>query len=387
MVQILRDWYQRHFTNPQVVILALLLFAGAMIIIFAGRLLAPLLASVIIAYLLEGGVRFLERRRVPRFTAVILVFSIFFCALVVVSPILFTMISRQIIQLVRELPGMIYQGQDLLLTLPERYPQMISEEQVRETMLMIRQEVTNLGPRVVTLSISSAMHLVTVLVYMIIVPLTVFFLLKDKEAILNWLVTFLPRERRLADQVWAEVNEKIGSYIRGKAFEIVIVWAVTYITFSIFGLNYAMLLSFAVGLSVIVPYVGAAVVTIPIAIVAYFQWGFGAEFVYILIAYAVIQFIDGNLLAPLLFSEVVNLHPVAIISAIIIFGGIWGMWGVFFAIPLATLVQAVIKSWPRYPQEAAGAAEQPPPEETAPEAEPDPRQPASQTTPRSGEVS
>jgi putative permease len=50
---------------------------------------------------------------------------------------------------------------------------------------------------------------------------------------------------------------------------------------------------------------------------------------------------------PLLFSEAVNLHPVAIILAVLFFGGIWGMWGVFFAIPLATLVKAVINAWPR----------------------------------------
>jgi putative permease len=63
--------------------------------------------------------------------------------------------------------------------------------------------------------------------------------------------------------------------------------------------------------------------------------------------YGFIQFLDGNLLVPLLFSEVVNLHPVAIIVAVLFFGGIWGFWGVFFAIPLATLVKAVYNAWPR----------------------------------------
>ena len=63
-----------------------------------------------------------------------------------------------------------------------------------------------------------------------------------------------------------------------------------------------------------------------------------------MIAYGIIQIFDGNLLAPLLLSRVVNLHPVAIIIAILVFGGLWGIWGVFFAIPLATLVQAVLKA-------------------------------------------
>jgi putative permease len=81
-------------------------------------------------------------------------------------------------------------------------------------------------------------------------------------------------------------------------------------------------------------------------VIAWFQWGWSADFAWIIVAYGIIQALDGNLLVPLLFSEVVNLHPVAIIIAVLFFGGIWGFWGVFFAIPLATLVQAVMNAWP-----------------------------------------
>jgi putative permease len=61
----------------------------------------------------------------------------------------------------------------------------------------------------------------------------------------------------------------------------------------------------------------------------------------------VIQALDGNVLVPVLFSEAVNLHPVSIILAVLFFGGIWGFWGVFFAIPLATLLKALVYAWPR----------------------------------------
>jgi putative permease len=131
------------------------------------------------------------------------------------------------------------------------------------------------------------------------------------------------------------------------------VWLVSFVMFTILDLNYAVLLSFMIGLSVIIPFVGAAVVTIPISFIGYFQWGFGSEFAYLIIAYAVIQFLGGNVLGPLLFSGMVNLHPVAIIVAVLVFGGIWGFWGVFFAIPLATLVHAVINSWPTQKTELA----------------------------------
>jgi putative permease len=77
------------------------------------------------------------------------------------------------------------------------------------------------------------------------------------------------------------------------------------------------------------------------------QFGWSGDFALVMVIYGVIQFIDGNILVPLLFSEAVNLHPVAIITAILLFGGLWGLWGVFFAIPLATLIKAVINAWPR----------------------------------------
>ncbi len=178
----------------------------------------------------------------------------------------------------------------------------------------------------------------------------VFFLLKDKDQILYWFTRFLPQDSDLSSQVWRDVDSKMAKYIRGKMLEIVIVGVATFIPLAAMGMNYAATLSLFVGLSVIIPYVGAVAVTIPVAMIAWFQWGAGPDFVYVMIAYLVVQFLDGNVLVPLLYSEVVNMHPAAIIIAVLVFGGLWGVWGVFFAIPLATLVQAVINAWPSVKQ-------------------------------------
>ncbi len=112
--------------------------------------------------------------------------------------------------------------------------------------------------------------------------------------------------------------------------------------FLLFGLNYSLLLAVLVGFSVLIPYIGAFVVTIPVVGVALFQFGAGTEFWSCFAVYLIIQALDGNLLVPVLFSEAVNLHPLVIILSVVIFGGLWGFWGVFFAIPLATLIKAVI---------------------------------------------
>ena len=242
---------------------------------------------------------------------------------------------------------MINNGQELLLRLPEQYPELISEDYIWQLISTIKEGFSELGQSVLSVSVASIPAIISLLVYLVLVPLMIFFFLKDKHIILEWLGRFLPKERQLVNEIWSEMDAQIGNYVRGKFNEIIIVGAVSYIAFVILGLNYASLLGILVGLSVLIPYVGAAVVTLPIALVGYFQWGISPEFAWLMIWYGVIQFLDGNVLVPILFSEAVNLHPVAIIVAILV-GGLWGFWGVFFAIPLATLVKALINIWPTH---------------------------------------
>jgi len=347
MGKLLQDWYTRHFSDPQVALLAFLLILGFSIIIFAGQLLTPLLAAIIIAYLLDGGVVFLQSRKIPRFLAVISIFSLFVLLLLITLFVLAPLMLRQATAFVAEIPKMLAQGQIALMALPEQYPQLINEQTVREFLLGIRSQVSEYSQQVLSFSLASVVDLLSFMVYLVVVPLLIFFFLKDKDWILIWFQSYLPRDRQLVTRVWVEVNRKIVGYVRGKFLEILIAWGVTYVTFLFLGLNYAMLLSFVVGISVLIPYVGAAIATIPIAIIAYSQWGYNSDFITVMIAYGIIQFLDGNLLVPLLFSGMVNLHPAAIIVAVLFFGGLWGFWGVFFAIPLATLIHAVLNAWPK----------------------------------------
>lgn len=346
MFEILQQWYHRHFTDPQTVIFAFILIAGGLLVFVLHAHLLPILVAIIIAYLAEGLVAWLDRVNLGRTVAASIVTALMITAILLAFFVLLPLLSKQITELFREMPNMLGKGQQLLLQLPDKYPDYVSAEQIEEVLTLARTELTSMGQRVVSISLSSVVGAITFLVYMILLPLMVFFFLKDKVIILSWLADFLPEERRLLRTVWAELDIKIASYVRGKVIEVLIIWVASYVAFALMGLNYAMLLSLAVGLSVIIPYVGATVVTIPVALIAFFQWGFTSEFGWLMVIYGFIQFLDGNLLVPLLFSEVVNLHPVAIIVAVVFFGSLWGVWGVFFAIPLATLIQAILKAWP-----------------------------------------
>lgn len=342
----IRHWFARHFSDPHVVGLAILLLVGFGVVMWMGNYLAPVIAAVIIAYLLEGPVGYLQYHRIPRLVASVIVFSLFMAFVMVLLFGVMPLIWRQATALIQQFPVMLAKGQEALLNLPEQYPNLFSEEQVRDLVTVIRARVGEFGQQVLSVSLASVVGILAALVYLILVPLMVFFFLKDKARMQQWAKGFLPDSRRLSAQVWHEVDAQIGNYVRGKVIEILIVWFVSYVTFKFLGLNFAMLLSVLVGLSVLIPYVGAVVVTVPVTLIAFFQWGLTSDFYWLVGSYLFIQFLDGNLLVPLLFSEVVNLHPVAIIAAVLVFGGLWGFWGVFFAIPLATLVQAVLRAWP-----------------------------------------
>lgn len=344
-MQLFQEWYRRYFTDPQIIIMVLLLILAVVVIWTLGGLLTPVLASLVIAYLLDGPVALLERMRMPRMVAVLMIFLLFMTFMVFLIFGLLPLISIQVGQFIRDLPSMFSRGKELVMHLPQRYPDLISNDQVTALMDYLQNEIGQMSKTALSFSLASVKGLITFIVYMVLMPLMAFFFLKDKAKILAWLKSLLPEGHTLTAHVWREVNKQIGNYTRGKFWEIIIVWTVSYLTFSILGLEVAMLVALAVGLSVLVPFIGVLVVTFPVALTGYFQWGLHAQFVYLLIAYAVIHLLDGSLLAPLLLSEVVDLHPVAVITAVLLFGGLWGVWGVFFAIPLATLIQAVVRGW------------------------------------------
>ena len=346
MKEVLTRWYQRYLSEEEAVILLVMLTMAFAVMLFFGDILAPVLVAIVLAYLMQGVANVLRQRGLPRELSVavstLLFLGGFFAVLFGLAPLVW----RQLVALVREAPAMIEAGRKVLVTLPEEYPVFFTQQQVNELTAVIQAEMASLGQLLVTKGLSSIPSVLAAIVYLILIPLMVFFLLKDREQLTGWFAGFLPAQKPLLERIWAELNLQFANYARGKGIEVLIIGGASYVVFALFSLNYAALLGLLVGFSVIVPYIGAALVTIPVVVVAYFQFGVTPDFYWVVGAYLLIQVLDGNVLVPLLFSEAVNLHPVAIVIAVLFFGGLWGLWGVFFAIPLATLVNAILSAWP-----------------------------------------
>ena len=347
MFKVFRAWLDHFFADEQALLLVVVLAVGLAAILMFGSTLAPVFASMILAYLTLGLVEWLERFGVNHLPAVWGIYSLFIALLMAFVFVVLPLLWYQATDLLSDLPLMLEKLRGLFMLLPKQYPELVSADQIKQLADAAMAEIGNAGQLLLSLSLASIGQSLTWLVYLVLVPILVFFFLKDGHMMVLWLTSFLPTERNVLSNVWVEMDQQIANYVRGKVVEIVIVGSATYVAFLWLGLDYAALLAMVVGLSVLIPYIGATLVTIPVALIAYVQWGVSTEFYTLIIVYGIIQALDGNVLVPLLFSEAVNLHPVAIIVAVLFFGSLWGLWGVFFAIPLATLIKAVMNAWPK----------------------------------------
>lgn len=346
MFEMVMRWYKRRFSDPHAVSLVAILLIGFIIIYFFGDLLAPLLVAIVLAYLLEWPISQLSRCGLPRTLSIMITIASFMGLMLLSIFGLMPVIWQQVGNLFNDIPKMYTNLQMSLEEILARYPELANLQIVESIVTNTKNQLLSMGESVVKGSVASLVSLATLGIYLILVPLLVFFLLKDKRQMLEMAHSFLPKNLKLANKVWDEMNGQISNYIRGRALHIVIVGSVNYAAFALLGLHYSVLLAVAVGFSVLIPYIGAMVVTAPVLIVGLFQWGFAPHFYYLLMVYAIIQALDGNILVPVLFSEAINLHPVIIIVSVLFFGGLWGFWGVFFAIPLAALVKAVWSALP-----------------------------------------
>lgn len=271
MLKVLNTWINRYLGEEESVLLAVLLIFSLIILITLGQIIAPFIAALVFAFLLQGGVNRLMVLGVPRMVAVSSIFLVFISILTAILIVLLPLIGRQAINLVEKVPSMLDHSQGLLFLLSEKFPKIFSENQTSQLLTEASRELGGIAQNLVSFSFDTFPSLLALVLYVILVPLLVFFMLKDKEKLLNFLSGLFPHKRPMMRKIWKEMNSQMANYVRGKAIEIVIVGSVSYAIFLFFGLNYAALLALLVGLSVIIPYIGALLVSIPVVIVAYFQ--------------------------------------------------------------------------------------------------------------------
>lgn len=340
MFEKINRWLLEVFSNSDVnkLLTVIALFCGVLWLFIAE--LAPLLGAVLIAYVLEGAVSKLCRRfDLSRAVSVAIVITLAVLATGAGAYAL-PYFLLQLRALGDQIPRTGESLELIIAKINELLPQDAALDQSA-----IAAQGTEMAATALTYLFNNlfsfAGNLFSLFVYLILLPLLVFFLLRDKALLARYLGQFMPQSSIFTD-LWEKVDEQFGAYIRGKIIEALFVGNAAWIAFALFKMEYALALSILIGLSVFIPFVGAVAVTFPVVLFAYLQFGWSPTFAWVVVTYTIIQTIDGQLLVPLLFSQVVNIHPVALFSALIFFGNVWGLWGIFFAIPLASLIKCII---------------------------------------------
>ena len=347
MLEEINNLFRKIFSNEETLVFAILLIVAFLILFFLGNILTPFLISIIFAYLLVGMQKRLEDYGLNSSIALILTYSFFLLLGIALMVWLGPLVYQQLESLVLEIPKWVNALMIFVQNVPEKYPDLVSSDQITAFLQSLSGQLTAISQDFLKASIAGIQNTVTIAINLILLPILVFFFLFDRESIISGFLNILPKERAMLNKVWVEMDSQLSNYARGKAIEIGIVGSTAAIIFMYFGLEYVALLSVLVGFSVLIPYLGAFIVTLPVAAVGLLQFGLSFDFWLLMGAYLVLQILDGNLLVPILFSDAVKLHPVIIMLAVFVFGGMFGFWGVFFAIPIATLIKAIWNSWPK----------------------------------------
>ena len=345
MFKQLKHYLDRYLGNEQVLLIIGLVISLSIFFNLLGQLLSPFILSFVLAFLLQSVVRKLQRIKIPHNIAIIIALLILIGLVVLLCFYLLPTIWQQLTSLVSNWSSIALKVQTIIQALSERFPSYVTSDVISEVVSYLQAELPQIGELLIASVIAQLPDIIMVIIYVVLVPVLTFFIMSEWSVMVASIQRWIDKKGGMLQSIYSEMDMQIANYIRGKAIEMVIVTSVSYLVFTLFGLQYALLLAVAVGVSVLVPYVGAFSVTIPVALVAILQWGWTLNTLYLLLAYLIIQILDGNLLVPIVFSEAVSLSPLVIILAVIIFGGLWGFWGVFFAIPLASLMNAIIKAW------------------------------------------
>jgi putative permease len=334
------------FSNEETIIFSFALLIFFIVISFFGSVLTPFIISIIVAYLLVGMQKKIQSYNISEKVSLVITFSIFIVTGATLVIWLVPLLYTQLQAFVLDVPNLINNFRDFISELPSKFPDLVSSDQITIFFQAVSEEISAIAQNIVKTSISSIQSAITVLLYIILFPILVYFFLFDRKNIIDGCLKVVPGRRKMFTSIWAEMDIQLSNYVRGKTIEIFIVGIAAAIIFSSLGLRYSALLSVLVGLSVIIPYVGAFLVTIPVVVVGLIQFGLDTQFTILISLYLLLQALDGNLLVPIIFSETVKLHPVIIILAVFIFGSMFGFWGVFFSIPIATFIKAVWNAWP-----------------------------------------
>ena len=303
--------------------------------------LFPFFVAFLLAYIIHPLILWIDRIRLPRVISVFLFYVVVFGSLYGIISWFLPTIIREIHDLILNLPIYLTAIQNQLLIFDERMGLNLSEIFFSEYNTWV-STLTEHIREVTGFTFNLIFSIVGSLMFIVIVPIALFYFLKDYEKILNGLLKLVPkRYQSHVASLSSLLDDSLGSYIRGLALIMVCVSLIATILLMFAGIDYALLFGFLIGLTDFIPFIGPFIGAIPVIIFALsISWN---KVILVIIILAILQAVEGNFLQPFIIGRNLDIHPLFIMILMMLSGSFFGLNGVFFAIPVFLVIRTVTR--------------------------------------------
>jgi putative permease len=295
--------------------------------------------SALLAYILDPLASFFESRGMSRTSATATIF-LFFCALAGISSIVFLPVLYGEIKALQS--GFILEKARLMVSSSEDL--LVSKLAflgIRDLNLLgrIQNAMTGVGDWVFSHFLDAA----SVITGMVLIPVIVFFFMKDGRKFKRVFVSIIPnRYFEFTLYLIHKLNIQIGNYLRGQMLEATIVGILSVFALWLIGVKYFFIIGIVAGLANLIPYLGPVTGATIAIIVSVLQTGGGDKVLYIIVAFTLIRLIDDVLVLPLALAKSVKIHPLMVLFSLLIGGKLFGILGMLLAVPVAGFIKVVV---------------------------------------------
>jgi predicted PurR-regulated permease PerM len=331
----------------------LVLWLALVLLLYAlGPILTPFIAAAILAYALNGGVDYLDRLRIGRFTvprtlSVVLVMLLFLSAVTMLILIVIPVLQKEIPLLRAQIPLFLTK---MNLILAPRLQEMGIHVQLDGTGIrrIVSEQMADSGDEIWSTVLASArvggVALLGWAVTVVLIPVAMFYMLLDWHRILERIAGAVPRRWVVQTIGMAqEVNVLLAQYLRGQLLVMMVLAAYYSLALTVAGFEVALPVGIITGLLVFIPYIGFGIGLVLALIAAVLQFSDWTGVIAVAIIYGAGQVIEGFFLTPRLVGERIGLNPLAVIFALLAFGQLFGFVGVLLALPASAVLMVAFK--------------------------------------------
>ncbi len=331
--------------RPRAAALVLLVALGLLLWLL-GSVLTPFAVAAGLAYLGDPLVDRLERIGLSRTSGVVVVFAVLLLILVLAILLLVPMLQQQIATLIQSLPRWLdwiqRQAEPLLGGLAAGGT--INTESIRELISENWGTASGFASTLFRQAFSSGTALLAVVMNLLLIPVIMFYLLRDWDHMVAWIRSQLPRRYvGSITELAVDTDRVLGQFIRGQFSVMVVLGAIYMFGLWLAGLELALVIGLIAGLVSFVPYLGVIVGLLLSSIAMLVQTGDPFQLIWIALIFSIGQILEQVLLQPLLVGDAIGLHPVWVIFAVLAGGALFGFVGVLLALPAAAAIAVLVR--------------------------------------------